>query len=246
LDNLCLSCIVQSISEYSTASQERRVYVSTVIIACKTLENELRRAIEVCGCNHDVLWIESGLHNVPKKLTQKLQEVLDSCQSYSRVLLAMGYCGNSLAGLCSSGAALIIPRVDDCISLLLGSYERRRSLPHTTYYMTEGWLRGERSIWKEYEYAVEKYGEETAKSILDMMLGQYKQLAMLDTGCFDAAAIERELLHIASELGLEYTVVPATIDYLVKLLTGPWDGVEFLTIPPFAVIKDNDLTLSGN
>ena len=221
--------------------------MDTVVIACRTLENELNRAMSECGCGYNIIWVESGLHNVPKKLHSALQEALDTADGHARALLAIGYCGNSLAGLCSKNAAMIIPRVDDCISLLLGSYKNRLALMQTenSYFMTEGWLRGERTIWKEYEYAINKYGEEIGKSVFEMILGNYKSLVMLDTGCYDISAIEDEAKKIAVELGLEYKVVPATIGYMKRLLTGPWEDGAFLTIPPGSVIREADLTLNG-
>jgi len=219
--------------------------MDAVIIGCKTLENELRRAMKECDCVYDVKWVESGLHNVPKKLRAALQELLDSMSGYSRVLLAMGFCGNSLAGLRTNNALMIAPRVDDCISLLLGSCAMRASISsangHGVYFMTEGWLRGERTIWHEYKYTVEKYGQETCDEIFDTLLGNYKTLAMLDTGCYCIAKIQDEVNKIAETLKLDYKIIPATIDYMKQLLVGPWDESMFLTVSPRSVIKDSDL-----
>lgn len=219
--------------------------MKTVVIGCKTLENELNRAILECGCTYDVRWVESGLHNVPKNLTSALQSALDSSPGYSCAILAFGYCGNAVSGLHTGDSVLIIPRVDDCISLLLGSLDNKKALSGGcgTYYMTEGWLKGERNIWKEYQYAVRKYGEELGRSIIDMMLEHQKTLALLDTGCFDFQAADAGMRVIAETLNLEYKVVPATIEYLKRLLIGPWDESSFLIIPPHSIIKDSDLAL---
>lgn len=220
--------------------------MDTFIIGCKTLKNELNAAYEACGCSYDIFWIESGLHNVPKLLTEALQETLDKATGYERALFAMGYCGNSLTGLSSNNLSLVIPRVDDCISLLFGSYQTRLEIGKRdhAYFMTEGWLRGERTIWHEYEYALEKYGQEAAQDIMGMMLGNYRSLDMLDTGCYNLAGIEPEVKSISDALGLEYRVVPATIDYIIRLLTGPWDEESFLMVPPHTTIGEKDLKLS--
>jgi hypothetical protein len=219
--------------------------METIIIGCKTLENELTRAIAQCGCPYEVKWVESGLHNVPKNLTSTLQAALDSTPKYSRALMAFGYCGNAVAGLRTGGKTVIFPRVDDCITLLLGSYGNRTAITKNggTYFMTEGWLLGERNIWREYQYAIEKYGTETGESIISMMLEHHKSLALLDTGCFDMNSVGQKVKDIADILKLEYMVVPATIAYIMKLLTGPWDDESFLIIPPDRVIQDTDLTL---
>ena len=221
--------------------------MDTVIFACKTLENELRCAMAECECDYDVKWLESGLHNVTKKLTSALQDLIDSSQSYSRALLALGYCGNSLVGLRSGNLTLTVPRVDDCISLLLGSYKNRLALTKNdySYFITEGWLRGERNIWREYEYAIKKFGEDTGREIYDAMFGHYKTLAMLDTNCYDFSAAETDGKRIAAALGLEYKVIPATIVYIKRLLDGPWDDISFLTVPPYSTVGIADLTLDG-
>jgi len=220
--------------------------METVIISCKTLENELNRAILECGRHFDVKWVESGLHNVPNKLRAALQDVLDSLAGYSRVLMAIGFCGNSLSGLRTGEMTMIVPRVDDCISLLLGSCAKRTSLTngHGMYFLTEGWLRGERTIWHEYQYTLEKYGKETCDEIFEALLGNYRSLVMLDTGCYDLLSIRGEAEEIAETLKLDYMVIPATIEYLKRLLTGPWDNDSFLTIPPRSVIAESDLIMT--
>jgi hypothetical protein len=212
--------------------------MDTLVIACRTLENELNKSIQETGVAYDIAWIESGLHNVPKMLNTALQEALDSANGYSRVLLVMGYCGNSLNGLQNNDTTLIIPRVDDCISLLIGSYARRLAIEESggTYFLTAGWLKGERTIWHEYEYMVEKYGEETAESTFDMMLRHYKYLALLDTGCFDKSSVEREVKGIARKLKLTYKEIPGTINYISKLLVGPWGSEDFLIVSPKSLI----------
>ena len=218
--------------------------METVIFGCKTLENELLRAIDECGCAYEVKWVESGLHNVPKKLTSALQSALDSAPGCLRALMAFGYCGNALSGLRSEEKTLIIPRVDDCISLLLGSYSKKAALTkdNGTYFLTEGWLKGERNIWVEYLHAINKYGAELGSSIIDMMLEHHKTLGLLDTGCFDLSRIESEVRDIANTLKLNYKLIPATIEYLRRLLTGPWDNESFLVIPPHNMVMDSDLS----
>ena len=208
------------------------------------LENELRQAMADCACAYEVVWMASGLHETPKKLKLALQEALDTHRGYRRALMAYGSCGLALAGIQSRDMTLVVPRVDDCISLLLGSSERRRSLQKEpgTYFLTEGWLKGERSIWREYEAILAKYGEDTGRYLIDKIYGGYTTLAMLDTGCYDLPRAEREAKRIAEALRKGYTVLPATIGYLKKLLTGPWDQTSFLTVAPGGTIRESDLT----
>jgi hypothetical protein len=201
--------------------------------------------MEQCGCDFPVRWIPSGLHNTPKKLTMVLQEELSACSGYSRALLTMGFCGNVLAGLQVGNCTLIIPRVDDCISLLLGTYRNRLALTkdNGSYFLTAGWLRGERNIWLEYQYAVEKYGKERGDEIFNAMFGHYKSLVLLDTGSYRIEETEPQARMIADSFNLEYTLLPADTGYIHDLLCGPWENDKFLVFLPWHTILDSDLVL---
>lgn len=214
--------------------------MSTVIIACKTIEQELLAAMEQAGCSYPVLWLESGLHNWPDKLRSKVQQLLDTCNGYDTVLLAMSLCGNAVAGLKTGNFSLVIPRCDDCITLLLGSQERRRQWPDA-YFLTEGWLRSDLSLWAEYQKALEKYGEKRGKQIFSTMLCHYRYLALVDTGCFDAEGISGRVGEMARELDLEPVLLTGTLDDLKDLLTGPWPQERFLIAPPHSCVTLGDM-----
>lgn len=139
--------------------------MKTYILACSTLQEELNDAMKQTNLDIPVIWLKSGLHNVPRKLNAALQEAINQAEGEGaeQILFAFGFCGNAMAGLASSTARLVIPRADDCITLLLGSFKRRQAIQSEqgTYFMTKGWLDGERNIWTEYRYVMERYGEET-------------------------------------------------------------------------------------
>lgn len=218
--------------------------MSTIIVACKTLQNELAAAMSACDYSCEIRWIESGLHNFPKKLHNTLQDLLDQCTDCDTVLLAMGFCGNSVAGIQTHDFQLVMPRIDDCISLLLGSVSRRKeqSATGSTYFMTEGWLEGERNIWKEYEYTIHKYGPELGQEIFDTMFQNYRNLALIDTGCFDMKKAIAETQEIARKLDLSYIQLPGTIDYLKELLSGQWDSERFIILPPHSRLEQSQCT----
>jgi hypothetical protein len=210
--------------------------MNTAIICCKTIDAELKLAMTEAECDYPIIFIESGLHNYPEKLRARLQEALDNAEAYDRILLAFGTCGNSVVGLRTGRFDLVLPLVDDCITLLLGSSDMKRQ-HERTYFLTKGWLDGEQNIWWEYQYAMKKYGEETGKSIYSTILSNYRYLGILNTGAYDIAEIGSLTEEIAAELGLEHKILPATTRYLSKLITGPWSEEEFLIIPPESKIS---------
>lgn len=220
--------------------------MKTCIIACRTIEEELSCAMRESGVELPVFWLESGLHNVPKKLHKVVQETIEDAEEagYTRLLLAMGFCGNSVENLELTSAELIMPRVDDCITLLLGSFRKRKQLESGsgTYFMTKGWLDGERNIWKEYCYAVEKYGKETGEEIFEMMFGNYSRIGILDAHACPMEPVKEETERIANALGFTWEIFDASVDYLKELLTGPWDSRRFLTVKEGCKILLSDLT----
>lgn len=218
--------------------------MNPIIIACKTIEQELLASMKEIGCEYPILWLESGLHNWPDKLRNRIQELLDGCEEFDTVLLAMSFCGNSVVGLKTQDFQLIIPRSDDCITLLLGSVQRRKEAK-ATYFLTEGWLKGELNLWKEYQNCLAKYGEKRGKRIFSALLAHYRNLALVDTGCFHRETLEKQVRQIASVLGLEYLCLEGTLGHLQQLLTGPWEEDRFVLIPPHSTVTADMCTLKG-
>ncbi len=218
--------------------------MNPAIIACKTIEDELRHAMAHTGTDWPVVWLEQGLHNVPDMLRSALQTALNDVGA-QRVLLAMGFCGNAIRGVEVPVAELIIPRVDDCISLLLGSVQRRLevSREHAAYFFTEGWLRGERNIWVEHLHMLEEYGEELTEELEKDMFGHYKTLGLLDCGIKPMDELIQGTKMIADGLHLTQQVIPATTRYLADLLTGPWTPERFLIMRAGEAITEDKLTL---
>jgi hypothetical protein len=114
----------------------------------------------------------------------------------------------------------------------------RINAKRATYFLTAGWLRGERNIYVEYEYAIKKYGEELGMGIMSTMLANYKELALLDTGSYDIGPAKLESERIAIKLGLGLRVIPATVDYISELLTGPHAPERFFVFQPNTKIED--------
>ncbi len=94
--------------------------------------------------NIDSEFLEYGLHDTPDKLRQELQKCIEKSSQYDTLLLGYGLCSNGVAGLKSDKHRIIIPRVHDCISLLLGSrarYEDEFERHPGTFYLSNGWIK---------------------------------------------------------------------------------------------------------
>ena len=202
-----------------------------VIVGCETLKNELNLAMVRTDCSYPVIWLESGLHEKPDNLRSQLQTVIDDLES-DTALMAFGFCGNSMVGLRTPHARLILPRVADCIPLFLGSVERREQMGNKTYFFTEGYLQGERNITTEYEYALGRYDQETAAWLMREMLKHYEKFAVIDTGTYEVESVKRKVNPVAELLEMTVETVPGDLGLFCELLRGPWPDERFLTVEP--------------
>lgn len=195
--------------------------MNTLIIACRTISDELNLAVKETKCDYPILWIQSGLHMNPDSLRKRLQEELDHLTNVSQVLMAFGYCGNALLGITAPTYRIILPRVDDCITLMLGSCQKRKEISDEmgTYFLTKGWLDYEKNIWVEYHDTVKRMGKAKADRVYKLILQHYKRLGVIDTGAYKM----EEFLHmsetIARDLKLDLQTISGTLRYIKKLLS---------------------------
>ncbi len=199
--------------------------MNPIIIACRTLEQELLDVMEGCNCHIPVIWLEAGGHNVPKLRRAQLEGALAQCCGFDVVLLAMSFCGNSLVGIRSGAHTLVVPKFDDCIPLLLGKSNRKTD----SLYLSTGWLGGKDNLLTEYERSIHQYGQTRADRIFGAMLRHYRHLIWLaDDHSPSAPATVQQF---AARFGLSLVTRRKDPAMLNKLVSGHWDE-DFLIVPP--------------
>ena len=216
-----------------------------LLIACLMMEAEVKNALEVTGSDAEVIWMEKGLHDKPEKLRAALQETMDKAEAETHpdaVLLGYGFCGNAMQGLRAGNYTLVLPRIDDCITLFIGSRERKARLEGGvgTMFQTYNWT-DERTILAEKERLYEQYDEDEAEELFDMMFGHYGRIAVLDTHCYDLAPVVEKTKKAAEALGYDHQVYEGYTDYLKELLTPPWPEARFIVKEPGETISMQDL-----
>jgi hypothetical protein len=212
----------------------------TLIMACRTVENELRMAMAQAGVDYPVLYLDAGLHLWPDRLREAIQRDLDRIENVDVVLMGYGFCGESLVGVKSDRFKIVVPRVHDCISLLLGSTLAREQCGNDVYFFTKGWLDHEISIAHEYNRCVARYGEQKATSIMKKMMKHHKGLTAIDTGAYNVEPVKLQVQTLAEKMGWKFETVPGSLRIFHKLLKGPWDE-EFVVLEPGQVITLDDM-----
>lgn len=206
---------------------------NTYIIACATIKPELLHAKEVTGLDYPIIWCGAGLHDTPNLLSEAMKKSVKRAEEKGaeRILMSFGFCGNSVEGLCSEKCEIILPKVDDCITLLLGR-EKRAKLQEKgpVYFITKGWLKNKGVLYNQYVDIMDRYGEEMGEEIFEMMAGSYKYHAILDTHCYEMEDVIKETSRMAEEMGMENFVADASDQYLQELLTGPWPEEKFVRV----------------
>jgi hypothetical protein len=226
------------------------------LISCQVLQDLLPPLLPKVLAD-SVIFMDYGLHRVPAKMTGELQEMLTRIEEPSLVVLGYGLCGNGLKGLKAGIHTLLVPRVDDCIALLLGSYRAYihefQSVPGT-YYLSKGWLESGSHPLKEYNEYVPKYGEKQAMWIMDQQYQHYQRLVMVAHNQEDLDAYRDHALEVAQfceRWDMRYEEILGSDGYvrqLAELLSdvleqgaAALDGVsrDFLVIPPGGEIRQD-------
>lgn len=198
-------------------------FMDSIVIACETLKDELNAAVNITGSRLPIIWIDSKYHLDPGGLRKKLQQEIDSITNVKNILLAFGCCGNALIGIKATTANLIIPKTDDCISMVLSKQGEKFKRLKKTYFLTKGWIESPRSLTEEYTRAVTRYGKRKAERIFKLMLNSYKYLMLIDTKSYDVNKYVCKAQKIADITNLELIIENGGIWFLKKLLTGPYD-----------------------
>jgi len=222
-------------------------------IACEVLARPLYLAAATSRNVVDIQMLRRGLHNTPKNLQSSLQEQIDEAENrgYQALLLGYGLCGNGTAGLQARTIPLVIPRVHDCIGLLLGDparYRQQYDQTPGTYWYTQDFMErtdgdskfsamgstSDDEMQKQYDSFVLKYGKENADYLMQVMgswQSHYERAAFIDLGLVDASDYEQETQAAAAQRGWRYEKLSGDLVMFRNLLNGDWDD-NFIVIPP--------------
>ncbi len=232
------------------------------LIACEIFARELAALAARSPHTVDLEFLPKGLHDLPSGgMRERVQRAIDATPDgrYERILLGYGLCNNGLAGVRARRTPLVLPRSHDCIGLFLGRPERYLELFHSkpgTYFLTPGWM--ERAEVDEelkplsiphrlgldtpYDDLVRQFGEDNARYIVETLaggVGHYRRYLYIRTGVADDDAFERAAAARAAERKWEFDTLAGDLDWLRRLVDGPWPPDLFLEVPPGRVVRSS-------
>jgi hypothetical protein len=215
------------------------------LIACAAVIEEMLPFIPP-RMSYEVL--DFGLHTNPKSLKKALQNTINSLTpDIETILLGFGLCSQAVVGLRSGSRTLIIPRLDDCIAIFLGSaaeYQKQYRSEPGTYYLTKGWIESSDTPFSEYDILVKRYGEQIAQRIINQILKNYTRLAFINMGNNKLEYYREHARSMAKRFNLHYEEIQGSDVIIKKMLYGPWDD-EFVIIPPSKTISFFDFRKNG-
>jgi hypothetical protein len=207
------------------------------IIACETVGDA------ICGLiptEMESEFLEFGLHLIPDRLHEALQKSIDTTRKeVDTILLGYGMCSKGAVGLQARRWRLVVPKVDDCIALFLGSrseYREQCLAEPGTFYLTKGWIECGDDPYTEYLKMVECYGLDKAFRLEKAVIANYTRLAFIHTGDDQTERYRAYARKVAGLFDLKYEEIRGSRILLEKLIQGRWDE-DFLVIEPGASVE---------
>ncbi|MDF2987461.1 MAG: hypothetical protein K0R50_2971 [Eubacterium sp.] len=210
------------------------------LVACEVMKEELLSVTAMH--NTEIHFIPMGFHLYPEKLHKELEEILSKSSGYDRVVLSFGLCGGAAKNLKAPGSILTIPRIHDCIPILLGSSEifKEQQLEKGTFYLSCGWFKSDKTILSEHKRLVDKYGRARAEKVTAKLYNSYRRILFINTGHPDEKICYEKSQETARLLDLKFHTTQGRREYLEKIINGPWDDWDFINVEPDGIILEDD------
>lgn len=206
----------------------------TVIIACSSLREYLEYAQKRVGTDLPVYYLDRKYHRDPAEMRSHVIGTINGLpEETETVLVAMGFCGGSWDGV-RAPFRVVMPRVDDCVSLLLQTGDRPISdLKAPRHLYVRALDPSTESFKRIFDSLTRDKDEETRRRYHEDWKSYYDCISIIDTGIndcrrkdyFDTVKADADWLDAKTEY------VPGGTYLIEKLLSGEWDE-QFIVLEP--------------
>ena len=217
----------------------------SMILTCSSLKEYVDAAQKEMNTEHPVTVIDRIYHAEPDKMKEVIRsEISNLPTSYDTILVSMGFCGGTWDHV-SFDRRVVIPRVDDCISLLLHTddeYRPNRKEPgHLYLYESDPEEFSALKIMEGSEFESDLLRNVNQEDLYHYWFDQYHTMDIIDTGlnrCYEVDYVEKAQEH-ADKINADLGYVEGGYLLLKKLVSAKWDE-QFIVAEPGTVIKHGD------
>lgn len=213
--------------------------MQAVILGCGSLLSHIEAAQAKMQTSFPVVELDRKYHVEPRQMQQEILSKLQQLpEAVDTVLVAMGFCGGSWQGV-RPGRRLVMPRVDDCVTLLLHTDDSPHfNLKQGRHFYLRDTDRGEHSLEAMQQSLREQHGAEQGEAIFRSWFAAYRDADIVDTGAYDSYAADflAEAQRNADLAGCRLNHVPGSNLLLEKLVSGRWDE-QFVVVEPGQAVE---------
>lgn len=214
--------------------------MSTIILGCSSLKDFIDHAQKKAGTEYPVKYLNRLYHRDPAEMREHVIEALNELDpDVDTVLVSMGFCGGSWDKV-KVPVRVVIPRVDDCVSLLLQTTDEPVSdLKKPDHLYIKDKDPKNMSFKGIFEHMTKDIDEETKKRYHEDWKRYYNEIDIIETEVYDSRKPEyAETVKIDADwLEAEMKYVPGGTYLLEKLFTGRWDE-QFKVMEPGEISGD--------
>lgn len=113
------------------------------VIACKVFQPYIDM-LDIDKEEYEFVYLEVRQHDRPSVLASNIQKEVDASKNFEKIIIVYGLCGGALLHIKARSIPLVLVKVHDCMSVLLGSkkaYEEltkeNKSIAWTCYSLEE-------------------------------------------------------------------------------------------------------------
>ncbi len=212
----------------------------TVILGCSSLKDFIDNAQKKAGTDYQVIYLNRLYHRDPAEMREHVIEALEKLDpEVDTVLVSMGFCGGSWDKV-KVPVRLVIPRIDDCVSLLLQLTDEPVSDLKDPRHLYIKDRDPKNMCFRDiFDKMTVDLDEETRDRYHRDWMSYYDAMDIIDTGIYDVhdPKYADPVRADADWLEAEMNYVPGGTYLLEKLFTGNWDG-QFMIFDPGEITEN--------
>ena len=198
----------------------------TVILSCTSLKDYVELTQKKLNTDYPVIYLSRLYHRDPAEMREHVISALEGLDpEVETVLVSMGFCGGSWDKV-KVPCRVVIPRVDDCISLLLQTTDEPVSnLKKPDHLYVKDKDPDKENFKSIFDHLTKDIDEETKKRYHEDWMRYYREIDIIETEINDSRRPEyaEKVKADADWLQAEMAYVPGGTHLLEKLISGNWD-----------------------